>query len=74
MQPHTDCLTVLAHAAANKALVAVEMRTGEAFADGVCEVFRACGADLVVFHGHNCRLVEDIARCSPVTAHGDTAA
>ena len=74
MQPQPDCLTVLAQAATNQALVAVEMRTGEAFADGVCEIFRACGAYLVVFHGHNCRLVEDITRCAPVPVHGDCMA
>jgi len=70
-QPATDPLAVLYRAASDHALVTVELRSGELFNDGVCEVFSECGADLVVFHAHNCMFVADIARCSPVTMHGD---
>lgn len=72
-QPATESLAVLHRAASDHALVTVELRSGERFDDGVCEVFSECGADLVVFHAHNCVFVADIARCSPVTMHGEDA-
>jgi len=70
-KPAADPLAVLHRAASDHALVTVQLRSGEQFNDGVCEVFSECGAELVVFHAHNCMFVADIARCSPVTMHDD---
>lgn len=70
-QPANSNLAVLHRAASDHALVAVQLRSGEQFSDGVCEVFSECGAELVVFHAHNCVYVADIARCSTLMMHDD---
>jgi|JI9StandDraft_1071089.scaffolds.fasta_scaffold522981_2 hypothetical protein len=73
-QPTGDCLAALNRAARDHTLLSVELRSGESFSDGVCEVFTECGADVVVFHARNCILVEDIVRCAPVAVHDDAVA
>lgn len=72
-EPATDCLAVLRRAARDHTPVSVELRSGERFEDGVCDVFEECGADIVVFHARNCVLVADIARCTPAALHADGA-
>ena len=42
--------------------VRVELRDGSRFIDGVCDVRRQCGEDIVVFHANNCVLGGDIVR------------
>lgn len=62
----SDVLTTLNAAARTHGFVAVQTRLGEQFTDGVCEVFPECGTHVVVFHEHNCVLLDDVARCVPV--------
>jgi len=70
-QEREDCREILRLAAETRALVVVELHTGERFLDGVCEVFSDCGASLVVFHGHNCHYVDDILLCAPLARKED---
>ena len=70
-QGREDCREILRHAAATRALVVVELHTGERFLDGVCEVFSDCGTSFVVFHGHNCHYVDDITTCAPLAQRED---
>lgn len=58
-------LAAVTAAAREHHLVTVETRRGEQFTDGVCEVFLECGTHVVVFHGHNCVLLDDLMRCMP---------
>jgi hypothetical protein len=48
--------------------VLVELRDGSRFIDGVCDVRRQCGEDIVVFHANNCVLGGDIVRVDRVDA------
>ncbi len=68
MPTNSQVFTVLAHAADETRMVAIELRDGQSFCDGVCEVFTACGAKYVIFHAHNCMNIDDITRCAPVPA------
>lgn len=63
-----EVIAVLVHAATGNELVAVQLRDGQTFRDGVCEVFSACGAEYVIFHAHNRIHVNDITHCRPLPA------
>lgn len=64
-------LAAVTAAAREHHLVTVETRRGERFTDGVCEVFPECGTHIVVFHGHNCVLLDDLTRCAPAPGQYD---
>lgn len=70
-QGREDCRAILRMAAETRALVVIELHTGERFLDGVCEVFSDCGTSFVVFHGHNCHYVDDIMACAPLARKDD---
>jgi|JI9StandDraft_1071089.scaffolds.fasta_scaffold228858_2 hypothetical protein len=70
-QGREECREILRLAAETRALVVVELHTGERFLDGVCEVFSDCGASFVVFHGRNCHYVDDIMVCAPLARKED---
>ncbi len=65
-------LAVLTRAAASNQIVAVELRDGQHFRDGVCEVFSGCGANFVIFYAHNRIVVDDITHCTVVAARSDS--
>ncbi len=71
MSTNPEVLAVLVHAATGNELVAVELRDGQSFHDGVCEVYSAFGAQYVIFHAHNRIYVDDITHCEPIPAHAD---
>jgi hypothetical protein len=66
MRTNQEVLAVLTNAAASTQPVAVELRDGQRFRDGVCEVFLSCGADFVTFYAHNRMMVDDITRCEAI--------
>lgn len=70
-QGRETCREILMQAAETRALVVVELHTGELFLDGVCEVFTDCGTNLVVFYGHNCHYLDDIMVCAPLMQKED---
>ena len=67
--PRHEVLALLEDAAAACRPLVIELRDGRHFCDGVCEVRRACGEDVVVFHAHNRMLVRDIRRTAPTSSH-----
>lgn len=66
MATKNEVLDVLVQSATATELVAVKLRDGQQFRDGVCEVYSACGARYVIFHAHNRINVDDIADCASV--------
>jgi hypothetical protein len=68
MSTNSRVFDVLARAADETEIVTVELRDGQRFRDGVCEVFSACGARYVIFHAHNRMNVDDITRCASAPA------
>lgn len=64
-------LAVVMAAARDHRLVTVETRLGEQYTDGVCEVLSGCGTHIVVFHGHNCVLIDDLSRCIVASTPGE---
>lgn len=62
---------VLTHAADQTEMVAVQLRDGQSFRDGVREVFSACGAKYVIFHAHNRMNVDDILSCAALPSAVD---
>lgn len=59
-----DVITMLEEAAAARRPLVIELRDGQHFCDGVCDVLHEYGEDFVVFHAHNRMLVRDIARAA----------
>lgn len=57
---------------ARRGSVAVTLRDGRRFTDGVCEVLAACGTYVVVFYANNCVPIDDIVGCE-ANARGELA-
>lgn len=74
MTKHQEVIAVLTIAATSTLPVAVELRSGQRFRDGVCEVYSSCGADFVTFFAHNRMLVDDITHCEALARRADPVA
>lgn len=74
MTKNQEVLAVLTSAAASTQPVAVELRDGKRFRDGVCEVFSSCGADFVTFYAHNRMMVDDITHCEAIARRAGSIA
>lgn len=67
-----EVIELLAGAAGAGQALDIELRDGRRFLDGVCDVRRNCGEDVVIFHANNRVAIRDIVRARPSAVADDS--